>query len=523
MPQTKRSVVVGELAAAADDGLVSLEGAPDTPVSGVAYDSRAVAPGDLFFCVPGAKSDGHDWAAAAAAAGAAALCVERALGLGLPEILVTDVRRSMGPIAAAFFGHPAKGLKLYGVTGTNGKTTTAYLLDSILRADGQTTGLIGTIETRVGGRVRPGTRTTPESVDLQALLAEMLEAGVEAVVMEVTSHALALHRVAGLFFEATAFTNLSQDHLDFHAGMDDYFEAKRSLFLPDRTAAAVVNIDDPYGRAIKAASAVRCYGYGLDLDAELSAGDIELGPHGTELTIVPRAEPARGDGGAGGDALLDAGIAIQTPLIGAFNVSNLLAAAALALAGGVGVGAVKDGLENVEAVPGRFEAVDRGQPFTVVVDYAHTPEALDNVLREARRLASAPGSSVSGRVLCAFGCGGDRDRGKRPLMGMVAARLADIVVVTSDNPRSEGPVAIIDQILEGIVAERAGGADGVFPDRAEAIAFTVRAALPGDVVVIAGKGHETGQELSDRIVPFDDRVAAAEALDDLAEDTRELR
>lgn len=489
---------LSRLADAAGDLLVGVEGAPDTPVSGVAYDSRRVAPGDLFFCVVGATSNGHRFAPAAEEAGAAALCVQRRIGGPLPELVVTDVRKAMGRISAALLGNPGASLDLFGVTGTNGKTTTAYLMDSILRAEGLKTGLIGTIETRLAGRVQAGVRTTPESADLQMMLAELRDVGAEACVMEVTSHALALDRVEGLAFEAAAFTNLSQDHLDFHSDMEDYFEAKRSLFVPGRIRVGVVNIDDPYGRKIKETSEVSCIGFGQSPDADVRARSVSFSPQGTELTI-------ESSGGLdGGD------IALSTSLVGAFNVSNCLAAASLALASGMTGAAVKRGIETLEAVPGRFEAVDEGQPFTVVVDYAHTPDSLDNVLREARRLASAAGHG--GRVLCAFGCGGDRDRGKRPLMGAVTALRADIVVVTSDNPRSEDPLAIIDQILEGVIAERAEGADAVIPDRAEAIAHVLGAARPGDVVVIAGKGHETGQEIAGRKIPFDDRVVAAEIL-----------
>jgi UDP-N-acetylmuramoyl-L-alanyl-D-glutamate--2,6-diaminopimelate ligase len=483
------------LAASAGDLLVRVDGDAGTIVTGVAYDSRAVAPGDLFFCVPGAVDDGHRWAQAAADAGAAALCVERATGAGLPEIVVTDARRAMARLAAEALGRPADGLTLVGVTGTNGKTTTAFMLDAILAADGRTTGLIGTIETRVAGRSRSGVRTTPESVDLHRLFREMVDAGVDSVAMEVTSHALALHRVEGIRFAAAAFTNLSQDHLDFHSGMEDYFEAKRSLFKPERAAGGATNLDDPYGRKLKDTALVPVVGFGTGADADVRATDVALGPSSTELTIAtPRGS-----------------IRVRLRLAGHFNVSNALAAAATALQAGIDLAPIKDGLESLAAVPGRFESVDQGQPFSVLVDYAHTPDSLDNVLRAARPLAAAG----HGRVLCVFGCGGDRDRGKRPLMGAVAGRLADYVIVTSDNPRSEDPEAIIGEILEGVVAERPDGPDVVTPDRAEAIRAGLEAAGPGDVVVVAGKGHEQGQEFADHTVEFDDRAVARRALVDL--------
>ena len=489
MPTPRRRALSG-LSGAAGDLLVQTNG--DAEVSGLAYDSSKVAPGDLFFCIPGTRTDGHAFAGAAAEAGAAALCVERPVDVPLPSLVVSDARRAMGRVASAFYDDPASNLLLLGVTGTNGKTTTAFLIDAILRADGRTTGLVGTIETRVAGKARPGVRTTPESLDLHALFAEMVDAGVDSVAMEVTSHALALHRVEGLRYAAAAFTNLTQDHLDFHETMEDYFEAKRMLFVPDRLERGAVNVDEVYGRRLLEASEVPCVGFGTAAEAEVRAVDVELGPAGSTFRIVTPA----------GDAT------VSTALAGSFNVSNCLAAAATCLQAGIGLDAIEAGLGSGVSVPGRFESVDAGQDFSVVVDYAHTPDSLDNVLRAARGLAERSG----GRVIALFGCGGDRDRGKRPLMGAVAARLADFVVVTSDNPRSEEPAAILDEILEGVTAERSDGADVVDVDRRAAIAAAVREAKPGDVVVIAGKGHETGQQFRDHTVPFDDRIVAREEL-----------
>ncbi|MDQ3983423.1 MAG: UDP-N-acetylmuramoyl-L-alanyl-D-glutamate--2,6-diaminopimelate ligase [Actinomycetota bacterium] len=487
---TPRRRSLASLGGAADDLLVRVDG--DADVSGLAYDSSKVAPGDLFFCIPGRRADGHAFARAAASAGAIALCAERPVDAALPVVEVRDARRAMGRIAAEFYDRPAEKLLLLGVTGTNGKTTTAFLIDAILGADGRTTGLVGTIETRIAGTTRPGVRTTPESLDLQALLAEMVDAGVDSVAMEVTSHALALHRVESLRFAAAAFTNLTQDHLDFHESMEDYFEAKRKLFVADRLERGAVNADEVYGRKLLDATDVPCVSFGIAPEADVRAVDVELGVTGNTFVV----STPKGD------------VRVESSLVGSFNVSNCLAAAATCLQAGIGLDAIERGLSSGVTVPGRFESIDAGQGFSVVVDYAHTPDSLDNVMRAARGLAERSG----GRVIAAFGCGGDRDSGKRPLMGAVAARLADTVVVTSDNPRSEDPAAIIDEILEGVTAERAEGPEGVFVDRREAIEFAVRAARPGDVVVIAGKGHETGQEFGDRTIPFDDRIVARQML-----------
>ena len=490
-----QSFLVTDLARATGELFIDLRGPSDSSVSGLAYDSRGVRRGDLFFCLPGTLSDGHSYAPDAVRAGATALCVERPLDLDVSQILVTDARRAMPRIAASFFGHPTDGLVVLGVTGTNGKTTTAFLLESILRADGRDTGLIGTIETRVGDEVQPGVRTTPESLDLQALFARMRERGIDAVAMEVTSHALVLHRVESVRFAAVGFTNLSQDHLDFHPTMESYFAAKSSLFLPERAEKGAINVDDPYGRKLFDSCPIEAIGFGMSEDADVCAREVKMEPSGTTITMVtPVGE-----------------LEVRTTLIGQFNVSNCLGAAAVALQAGIGLDAIGDGLTSVASVPGRFEVVDAGQPFSVVVDYAHTPDSLDNVLRAARPLADAHG----GRVLCTFGCGGDRDRSKRALMGSVVAKLADVAVVTSDNPRSEDPEAIIGEILEGVLATRVEGPDATLPDRREAISWVLRQAEAGDVVLIAGKGHETGQEFKDHTIPFDDRIVAREVLEEL--------
>jgi UDP-N-acetylmuramoyl-L-alanyl-D-glutamate--2,6-diaminopimelate ligase len=449
-------------------------------IADLAYDARAVVPGSLFFCVPGTRADGHEFAADAVGNGAVALVVERPLDLDVPQLVVPSARAAMPVAADEFFGRPTEELQVAGVTGTNGKTTTAFLLYAILAAAGRRPGLLGTIESRVGGERRPATRTTPEAIDLQREFREMLDAGDRSAAVEATSHGSALGRLDRVRFSALVFTNLTQDHLDFHGTLEQYFEAKRRLFTEARPPAAV-NVGDEHGRRL--AQELRGQNelltYGLTDDAELRADELELGPRGARF----RAD----------------GIELETRLRGRFNVENVLGAVAAARLLEIPDDAIAYGVKELRGVPGRFEAVDEGQPFAVLVDYAHTPDSLENVLRTARDLAQ-------NRVICVFGCGGDRDRGKRPLMGGIATELADLAIVTSDNPRSEEPEAIIAEILEG-----AGDAE-VEPDRREAIARAIGEAAEGDVVVIAGKGHEQGQQFADRTIPFDDREVAREAL-----------
>jgi UDP-N-acetylmuramoyl-L-alanyl-D-glutamate--2,6-diaminopimelate ligase len=436
--------------------------------------------------VPGLKADGHDFAPAAVAAGAVALIVERPLDLAVPQLVVADAREAMALAADAFFGFPTRELQVAGVTGTNGKTTTTFLLFSILAAAGRRPGLLGTVESRIGGERRAVERTTPEAIDLQRTFREMLDAGDRSCAMEASSHGSELKRLVGVRFAVLVFTNLSQDHLDLHGTLEAYFDAKRRLFVDGVDGwrpSAAVNVADAYGRRL--ADELRALGerplaFGLADDADVRPDELELTAAGARFTAD--------------------GIALRTRLRGRFNVENVLGAVAAARLLGIDAGSVAAGVEHLAGVPGRFEAVDEGQPFTVLVDYAHTPEALANVLREARALAS-------GRVICVFGCGGDRDRSKRPLMGEVAGDSTDVLVVTSDNPRSEEPRAIIEDILAGVTGEVE-----VEPDRAAAIAWALERAEEGDVVVIAGKGHEQGQEFRDRTVPFDDREVAREAL-----------
>jgi UDP-N-acetylmuramoyl-L-alanyl-D-glutamate--2,6-diaminopimelate ligase len=451
-------------------------------ITDLAYDARRVIPGALFVCVPGLKADGHDFGPQAVANGAAALIVERPLELAVPQLVVADAREAMALAADAFFGHPTRELEVAGVTGTNGKTTTTFLLFSIFAAAGRRPGLLGTIENRIGGERRAATRTTAEAVDLQRTFREMLDAGDRSCAVEATSHGSALKRLLGVRFSVLVFTNLSQDHLDFHGTMDEYFAAKRRLFteadVDGNRPPAAINVGDPYGRSL--AEELRALG---EEPIEFSLADV------AELEISPA-----------GSRLRFGELALTTRLRGRFNVENVLGAVAAARILGVEDRAIATGVEHLAGVPGRFEAVDEGQPFAVLVDYSHTPAALESLLGEARTLASS-------RLLCVFGCGGDRDRGKRRLMGEIASRLADAVIVTSDNPRSEDPLAIIGEILEGV-----RGPVEVEPDRAAAIAGALEEARAGDVVVIAGKGHEQGQEFADRTIPFDDRDVAREAL-----------
>jgi UDP-N-acetylmuramoyl-L-alanyl-D-glutamate--2,6-diaminopimelate ligase len=450
----------------------------------LAYDANAVTPGALFFCVPGRRADGHDFAADAVAAGAAALVVERPLDLAVPQLVVEDARVAMADAAAEFFGHPSRTLTIAGVTGTNGKTTTTFLLFAVMAAAGLRPGLLGTVEVRVGGERRPAVRTTPEAIDLQRVLREMFDAGDRSCALEATSHGSELRRLQGIHFSALVFTNLSQDHLDLHGTMERYFDAKRRLFVEGEQPPAAVNLGDPYGRRL--ADELRALDRAPLLTFALE-GDADVKPEGLELS-------------SRGARFGAAGIELTTPLLGRFNVENVLGTIAVARLLGVPDEAIARGVASVRGVPGRFEPVDEGQPFLVVVDYAHTPDSLETALRTARDL-------TEGRIICVFGCGGDRDRTKRPLMGRAASEGSDVAIVTSDNPRSEDPDAIIREVLEGVSGEME-----VEPDRALAIARAVEAAGPGDFVLIAGKGHEQGQESGGRTVPFDDREVARDAL-----------
>ncbi|HET9690571.1 MAG TPA: UDP-N-acetylmuramoyl-L-alanyl-D-glutamate--2,6-diaminopimelate ligase [Acidimicrobiales bacterium] len=448
-----------------------IAGAGDPEVATIEIDSRRVVAGSLFGCVPGAVTDGHRHAGAAVAAGAVALVVERPVEAQVPQVVVPSTRAALGPLAAALWGAPSAAMAVVGVTGTNGKTTTVGLLAAIFAAHGWTTATIGTL-TQV--------RTTPEAPDLQRRLAELRAAGTRAVAMEVSSHALDQHRVDATHFAAGVLTNVTQDHLDYHGSMQAYFEAKARLFEPGRAALAVVNRDDAWGQRLLE----RLRG-GPTPTVSFGLGDAD------GLNLSP-----------GGSRFTWRGVPVALPLAGRFNVANALAAATTAADLGIATDTIAAGLAAAPAVPGRFERFDAGQPFTVVVDYAHTPDALAAVLRAAREVAT-------GRTIVVFGAGGDRDRAKRPLMGAAAASGADLAVVTSDNPRSEDPAAIIAEVLAGT-----GGAASIetVPDRRAAIARALDVARPGDVVVVAGKGHEQGQDHGGRIDPFDDATEVRSAL-----------
>jgi UDP-N-acetylmuramoyl-L-alanyl-D-glutamate--2,6-diaminopimelate ligase len=492
---------LGELAGGVASTAVTARGAAEeVAISALAYDSRMVGPGTLFFCVRGFQSDGHDFAAQAVGSGAAALVVERPLGLGVPEVMVESARAAMAPIAARFYGDPSSELRVVGVTGTNGKTTTAFLLRALLEAAGRRCGLLGTVVSVVGGVEREATRTTPEAIDLQGTFREMLDSGDSACAMEVSSHALELGRAEAIRFAAAIFTNLTRDHLDFHDTMEDYFQAKRRLFSAD-PGVSVVNVGDPYGRRL-AQEIDGALTFAVDGPADYSATRLRCDIAGCRFALrTPDGERE-----------------VALALAGRFNVANALGAFAAAHALGGDHDTLVAALESPVRVPGRFEGVDEGQDFAVLVDYAHTPDSLENVLRAARELLHPDGfaTGLGGRVLCVFGAGGDRDRGKRPLMGEVAARLADLVFVTSDNPRSERPGRIVAEIMDG--AARAARPEDAPPaqaivDRGAAISAAIAAGRPGDVIVIAGKGHEQGQELAGgRKLPFDDATVARQAL-----------
>jgi UDP-N-acetylmuramoyl-L-alanyl-D-glutamate--2,6-diaminopimelate ligase len=444
-------------------------GRADTTIHDLAYDARAARAGSLFFCVPGERADGHDFAAEAIRNGAVALVVQRPLDVTVPQLVVADSRASMAPAADEFFGRPTAELEVAGVTGTAGKTTTAFLLYAVLAAAGRRPGLLGTIETRVDGERRPATRTTAEAIDLQRLFREMLDAGDRSCAMEATSHGSALRRLDRVRFSALVFTNLDRDHLDFHRDMEDYFDAKRRLFLGDDAPPAAVNVGDEHGRRLAAElreQGAPLFTFGLSDDAEIRPATVD----------------------------------VSTRLSGRFNLENALGAFAAGRLLGIDDEVITRGIGSVAGVPGRFQPVDEGQDFAVIVDYAHKPAALEHVLRTARELAD-------GRLICVFGCGGDRDRGKRPVMGRIVSELADVAIVTSDNPRSEDPSAIVDEIVAGM-----GNEPEVELDRARAIGRGIDLARPGDVVVIAGKGHERGQEVAGVVTPFDDAEVAGEAL-----------
>ncbi len=467
-------------------------------IAGIAYDSRKVEPGYVFICIEGYKTDGHNYVDSAIEMGAVAVVAQKEVLVpaGVPLILADNTRTALALLSAAFYDFPSRALTMIGVTGTNGKTTTTHLIEAILAENGYKTGLIGTNKNKIGERELAVTNTTPESLDLQRLLAEMRAAGVSHVVMEVSSHALELARVAGVEYDLAIFTNITQDHLDFHGTMDNYLAAKIKLFagLGKNTGKkhpkyGIINVDDPQAGKIIAQTTGNVLTYGINNPAAVRAGRIDLRADGVAFAVVtPQGE-----------------MQLALHITGLFNVANALAAIAAAGVLGLSLTSVKTALEQITGVAGRLEKVVAGQEFAVLVDYAHTPDSLENLLKAAREF-------TKGRIITVFGCGGDRDRTKRPVMGAVAARLSDYTVLTSDNPRSEEPHAILADIEAG--AQPLIGKDKycVITDRREAIGYALRLAQPQDVVLIAGKGHETYQIIGDKVLPFDDRVTVRELL-----------
>ncbi|MFI9624277.1 UDP-N-acetylmuramoyl-L-alanyl-D-glutamate--2,6-diaminopimelate ligase [Streptomyces sp. NPDC052042] len=494
-PDRLRPTPLGELAAR-----LGVEPPGIAEVTGITHDSRAVRPGDVYAALPGARFHGADFAAQAADLGAAAVLTdpagaERAAATGLPVLVTEDPRGRMGDLAAEIYGRPGDGLLRIGITGTSGKTTTAYLVEGGLRAAGRATGLIGTVETRIGDERIKSERTTPEATDLQALLAVMRERGVDAVTMEVSSHALVLGRVDGCVFDVAVFNNLSPEHMEFHSGMEDYFQAKARLFTPLRSGRGVVNLDDAYGRRLVTEASVPVVTFSAEghPDADWRAEDVEVGPLGSTFTAVgPEGER----------------IAARSPLPGPFNVANALAAVTVLAVAGLDPQTAADGVAAVPGVPGRLERVDAGQDYLAVVDYAHKTDAVESVLRSLRKV-------TRGRLHIVLGCGGDRDTTKRGPMGAAAARLADTAVLTSDNPRSEDPLGILATMLAGAaeVPAHERGDVLVDADRAAAIAAAVARAEAGDTVLVAGKGHEQGQDIHGVVRPFDDRVVLRAAIE----------
>ena len=475
-------------------------GDPNVEITGLTDDSRRVKPGSVFVAVKGGRVDGHAFVQEAVVAGASALVLQERLPAGppIPMLRVLDSRRALGLLASRLQQDPSSRLRLIGVTGTNGKTTVTYLCQSVLQAAGRRVGVIGTVAYHIGSERLSAPHTTPGAVELQGLLARMVEAGLDSTVMEVSSHALALDRTAGCEFDVAVYTNLTQDHLDFHADMEDYFKAKLRLFTgltpagnKSRPKRAIVNVDDARGHHVCGASRVPVWTYSIQKQSDIQAVDVRLSLAGTSFTAVTPSGR----------------FSVESRLVGEHNVYNMLAAVGVGLHEQVPPNAIREGIRSVVNVPGRFERVEAGQGFTVVVDYAHTEDALDRLLATAQALKT-------GRIITVFGCGGDRDRGKRPRMGRVAAQRSDLVVLTSDNPRSEDPMAIIAEVEAGLreAMDPARGRYRVVADRRQAIEVAVREAKPGDMVLIAGKGHEDYQILGATRVHFDDREVAREAI-----------
>lgn len=480
--------------------ITRIVGDADTDITGIEADSRKIKPGDLFLCIPGLTVDGHDYAPKALALGASALVTERELDLPIPQLVVKDARYAMAALAAHFYGYPSEEMKMIGITGTNGKTTTTYLLEKILADQGFTTGLMGNIHIKIGNEYHENKATnTQEALELQRILRQMADSGTEYCVMEVSSHGLAMGRVKGVSFRTGIFTNLTQDHLDYHKTMEAYTEAKGLLFArlgnsfngePAGRKYAVLNVDDAASERFEELTAAQVITYGIDQPCDVQATDIRMTSQGTAFEVRTFAGNR----------------SLQLRLVGKFNVYNTLAAISAALAEGISLDAICDSLAAVQVVEGRMEVVDEGQPYLVLVDYAHTPDGLENALSTVCEFAE-------GRVITVFGCGGDRDRTKRPVMGKVAASYSDYVYVTSDNPRTEDPEAILRDIVPGL-EELHYPEDQItlIADRRKAIQMAIEGAGPKDVVLIAGKGHETYQDMMGVKHDFDDRLIARAAI-----------
>ena len=472
-------------------GKVQTFGNMDVEIASLCVDSRKAAPGALFFCTPGLQVDAHKFAPQAVEKGAAALVVQRRLDVDVPQVLVEDVRTALSYMAAEYFGNPAEKLMMIGITGTKGKTTTSFLVKSILEAAGIKTGLIGTVCSMIGEETIPNRLTTPDPVETQTLLRRMVDAGMQCVIMEVSAHALDMHRLAGVKFKVGAFSNFSQDHLDYFPDMDAYFAAKMRLMDPAVCETIVYNVDDErVGAAIRKIDCPKLR-IGIRESSDVYANDIEIGERGCSFLMTWHKRFRT---------------TISLHLAGIFNVYNALMAAGIAICAGVGPESIRQGLENVYAVPGRIELLDTGTPYRVILDYAHSPDSLENVLKAVRQTAR-------GRMIALFGCGGDRDKAKRPMMGEIGGKLADYCILTSDNPRGEDPMAILDAIEAGI--KPTGCEYTVIENRREAIRYALTHAEPGDVVVLAGKGHETYQEIKGVRHPFDEKVVVRELLEEI--------
>ena len=477
--------------AASLPGKVRLIGDGEVQISSIFDDSRKVKPGALFACTPGLKVDGHNFAPQAVEKGAVALMVERELALPVPQIVVEDVRTALSYAAAAFYGHPAMRVRLIGITGTKGKTTTSFLLKSIFEEAGCKVGLIGTVCSMIGDEAIPSELTTPDPIETQALLKKMADADCEFVIMEVSAHALDMHRLAGMHFEVGAFSNFSQDHLDYFKDMDAYFAAKMRFFTPEMVENIVYNVDDEHvARGIKALGreALRV---GIRESSDVYANDIEIAERGSSFLMTWHKRFRQ---------------SVSLKLAGIFNVYNALLAAGVAICAGISPDAIRRGLEDVRAVPGRIELLDTGTPYRVILDYAHSPDSLENILKAVRQTAK-------GRMIALFGCGGNRDAAKRPIMGEIAGELADYCILTSDNPRNENPMDILHAIEEGI---RPTGCEYiVIENRREAIRYALEHAQPSDVIILAGKGHETYQEICGVKHPFDEKIVVRELLKEI--------